>query len=722
MLPVAQTSAMFNDWLSARSRIYWYDQYALNEQATAFARYDPDRITRELLDTGADIIAVYATNQFGIAYYPSELWPQHPGLRGRDYVGDLTSRLHAHGKKVILYTNWLDSKHPEWWVRYLFREPPDGQPRPEFPLVSWADPSRPNWAVRNLPGGQWQTPCHNSPQREQIVTIARELLERYRPDGFHLDMLSFGDACVCDFCRPHLERICGTSKITREALAAHWREYIDWRTGRSESLMAELAQLSRAHGAAFVPNPFAPMVLGPQYGITQRWLPSLDAFLSECFDAFVSPLTDLNSASLNVRWQHAVGKPAWILRTSGQFQYAHWPLSRAQWELYAAACMANGCAAFGPCGIGARPDTTNAPGMLENTKHGFDFYMRDADLAAGAVSAARVALVFSWQTRQYTPPGEDHMRWSAELVGWGRLLIEEHVPFDIVVAEGVADPAQLAQYELLILPALSHLGDAFVAAVRAHVERGGRVIATGGTSLFGDAGQARGDFALADVLGVSLRGTAQGHFAYEYGGPFERVRDAAPASGTFWQVEGVSQQVMARRVEVDPAGNVGGAKDPLPMEKSPWPAICVHGLDRRAGYVAFEIGRYYETHGDEHIGAAMAAVIDAVLPRRQVEVRAPRTLEVTLWRQPALRRTIVHLANRTVPWTLPTVQRQPTEIVPLHGVRIELDAPPEVRGEQGQGVRVTGRQAGVRSRREGSRITVDVERVNAYAAVVIEPT
>jgi len=86
----------------AYARVYWYDQYVLNEQETAFRAYDPERITDELVATSADIIAIYAVNQYGIAYYPSGILPQHPNLRGRDYVGDLTTRLRAQGKKIIL--------------------------------------------------------------------------------------------------------------------------------------------------------------------------------------------------------------------------------------------------------------------------------------------------------------------------------------------------------------------------------------------------------------------------------------------------------------------------------------------------------------------------------------------------------------------------------------------------------------------------------------------
>src|SRR5512146_1176330 len=62
-------------WLNRRQRIYWYDQYALNGQETAFSRYDPDRIASELKGVGAEIVAVYAANQFSVAYYPSTIWP-----------------------------------------------------------------------------------------------------------------------------------------------------------------------------------------------------------------------------------------------------------------------------------------------------------------------------------------------------------------------------------------------------------------------------------------------------------------------------------------------------------------------------------------------------------------------------------------------------------------------------------------------------------------------
>ncbi|MFH2068738.1 MAG: hypothetical protein ABII89_04665 [Candidatus Omnitrophota bacterium] len=155
--------SLTNNWVNKRNRIYWYDQYALNEQDTAFAKYDPARIAEELTLTGTDIIVIYATNQFGIAYYPSRIWPQHPNLKGQDYVGDILLRLRKQGKKVVLYVNWLDSKHAEWnFIPIGHRDDPYYR---EQPLASWAQPEKTNGRIQALPGGAWRAPCLNSPHR-----------------------------------------------------------------------------------------------------------------------------------------------------------------------------------------------------------------------------------------------------------------------------------------------------------------------------------------------------------------------------------------------------------------------------------------------------------------------------------------------------------------------------------------------------------------------------
>lgn len=692
------------EWATTRGRIYWYDQYANNEQVTAFSAYDPDRIVAELVATGADIVSIYACNQFSVAYYPSEIWPQHPGLRGRDYVGDLITRLRAQGKKVITYINWLESKHPEW--NSIPIDDAEQATASPYPLASWADPTQPDGRVQAIPGGQWQYPCLNSPKREQVLRITHELLERYHPDGIHLDMFAQYHVCCCQYCRPTLEAICQTTEITPTTVQAHWSEYIDWISARSAALVHEMTALAHQYGAIGAHNPFAPLFVPALQGQGDGWLPGLDVFISECFDAFGTPGTDLNSTSINVRWQRALGKPAWILRTSTPTHYAHWPITTAQWQVYAAACKANGAKVFGPCGVGARPDTTSAQELLHAVKVGFDTFMTDADLDVGAEPAANVGILFSWATRRYAPPA-CMMGWSEELTGWSRLLLEEHIPFEFVITERLQRVEELAPYTVLVLPGVTHISDACCTMLREFVRNGGRLIATGKTSLGDKSGHLGADFSLADVLGIAYQGTEDGHFALSGHGETE------PASGGYLRVT-TAGDVLAQVLAVDPAGSVAGMEDPLPLEPTRWPAITRHRFGAgEAYYIAFNIGSYFTKHGGHHIGARMREVFDTVQPERQLNVRAPRTVEITLWRQPPAR-TIIHLANRTVPWSLPTSAREFTEVIPVHDVEVTIPLPYA-------NPQVTCRGAEVTVRFTQHKLVMRIDVLDVYAALVIEP-
>jgi hypothetical protein len=688
-------------WYNTRNAIYWYDQYALNEHESSFARYDPDRITGELVDTGAGVIALYASNQYGITYYPSRHWPQHPGLGGRDYPGELAERLRRHGRRIVMYANWLDSKHPEW--QFVPARGP--APKYDFPLVSWADPDRPDWQVRDLAGGGWLLPCIFSPHRTRILHIMREIAERYAPDGLHLDMVTFPDICVCDICRPELERICDTDELTSATIARHWKAVLDRQNGGISALMAEVAGICRDHGAISTPNFFAVPIEEAVRGNERSWLGSLDVAVSECFEAFRAPLTDLNTTSLIARWHRAIGKPSWILRTGHPMYYSHWPISKTQWEISAAACKANGVAVFGPCGVGARPDTTSARSLLEHARHGLEFFLQDSDLADSAFPDSQVALGWSWRTRRAAAPGQDAKAWAAEFAGWSRLLIEEHVPFDVLVIDG-AEASSLDRYELIILPGLTNISSDDRDRLRDYVRNGGCILATGPTSLPGEA-SGQGDFALADVLGANCVGSVTGPFAVDVAG------DAGPVAGRFYRVESRGT-VLSRRIEVDSSSNVRDSDDPLPVGPGRWPTLCGHAYGRgRSVYAAFEVGRYFEEHGDWHVRDWMTAALEHALPERHLVVRAPRTVEATVWRTTTSDRLIVHLANRTVAYSLPTHRRQPLEIVPVHDVEIEIEAP-------GDEPAVSARQAQISWDVRDRKLLVRVRELGAYAAVVVD--
>jgi hypothetical protein len=174
-------------------------------------------------------------------------------------------------------------------------------------------------------------------------------------------------------------------------------------------------------------------------------------------------------------------------------------------------------------------------------------------------------------------------------------------------------------------------------------------------------------------------------------------------------------EVVVRHITVDPAGSVAGTKDPQPLAPSEWPVATTNVFGSgRSVYIAFDIGRYFELHGDAHIGRLMTEFVRSLLPSPQITVRAPRTVEVTVWRQEALNRTIIHLANRSVAWTLPTDARQISEVLPVHDLEVSLDM-------LGSNVSVTGRGIEVELLSQGERVILRVPKLGVYGAIVIEP-
>jgi len=311
--------------------------------------------------------------------------------------------------------------------------------------------------------------------------------------------------------------------------------------------------------------------------------------------------------------------------------------------------------------------------------------------------------LFSWATRKYFR--EDAINWSQEIDGWSRLLTEEHVPFDFIVAEKVASAADLSRYDLIILPNTANMSEAFCSAIGEYVRSGGRVLAVGETSFFDEKGYKRSDFALKDLLGVSSKGLFEGSFAIERpGGP-------EPATGILQQVI-TSAKVLARHVAVDPAGSVSGTRDPLPIKPTEWPVVVANTHGKGQGvYIAFDVGRMYSSQGLPHIASFMAEAIDSVLPARQIVVKAPRSIEATVFRQEAARRTIVHLADQT---QSPTDMTRITEIIPIHGIEVAIKTPYA-------NPKVSCRGSEVSSIVDGDRLRIRVSRVDGYAAIVIEP-
>jgi hypothetical protein len=481
-----------------------------------------------------------------------------------------------------------------------------------------------------------------------------------------------------------------------DAINAHWREFIDWRNECSASLIADVSAVLREHGVFAAHNGQNPLWLSPIYGFDKNLLPHLDLYLSEIF-------YDLHASDLTMRWHRALGMPSCELLTSTSPYHAHLSVPLAAWEVSAASAKANGCNILGPCGVGAYPDTTSSKKLHDTVRMGLECFMEDADLQPDAKPDAKVAVVFSWATRKYFRGGR--MDWSQELDGWSRVLIEEHIPFEVVIAEDIRAAADLARYDLVILPNTSFVDEVFCAAVTAYANAGGHVLGAGEVGLGDIHGFDRADFALGELFGIQRKGADQGNFAME--GPIE----PEPATGVFQQVVATGE-VLTRHYETDPAGPVAGGPDPFPMKPTEWPVAVTRKVNAgQVLYVAFGIGRYYVNGTLVHARDRMVQYIDRLLPKRQIVVKAPRCLEVTVWHQETPERRVIHLANHTsLAHDMPRIH----EITPLHDLEIEFESPYPA-------PRVSCRGASVNAECNGATVRIRIEKMDVYAALLVEP-
>jgi len=79
------------------------------------------------------------------------------------------------------------------------------------------------------------------------------------------------------------------------------------------------------------------------------------------------------------------------------------------------------------------------------------------------------------------------------------------------------DRYDLSRYEVLLANDVRFVSDAVCERIRQFVKKGGVLIATGQTSLFTENWEPRGDYALADLCGVSCQPGLSGRFEKTFG-------------------------------------------------------------------------------------------------------------------------------------------------------------------------------------------------------------
>jgi hypothetical protein len=585
---------------------------------------DPARLVEQVADFPAN---TFLFNMGGIvAQYPTRV-PFHyasPHLpAGRDLFGDVVRLAHARGIRVVGRFDLSKTQkavfdaHPEW-----FFERVDGEP-----------------AIYN---GLYSVCINGGYYREHALKILGEALDRYEVDGLFFNM--FGNPssdysgkpmgpCHCAACQDRFHARFGRPLPT----TTEDPDYAVFMADSAREVAKMIGDLihRKRPGAAFLTyiSTHTDGIMSESNTSVTRALPMWPYSASDNVNRARNSEPDKMAINLAMSF---VDYP---------WRYVTVPAAEMRLRLYQN--MAHGGPpAMAVVGTMDQEDRS----ALAAARPIYRWHAAHEDLYVGQQSAARVLLLRGSRQAAYR--------------GFFRLLSEQHIPFAVSdnlrwlddAGGGGRDGGRDGggrTFDLVIAP------DGVPADVERYVRAGGRLLVAGVTpppapfragTVVAKRAHTQGAWRIHDrdrELLPSLKDTDLLFLDGEY------VELKPPAAATQAVAQAAAQaQASAERpllTLIPPA--MFGPPEKVWVDKVettiPGLIVAAHG-DRggRIAYVPWDVGGLYYRHSSQAHAGLMTDLIDHLLPRgRQLTSSAHPLVEITVMRQPAQRRTLVHLVN-----------------------------------------------------------------------------
>lgn len=172
-------------WYHKSHRRNLIDMHIPDWNEEFFSKIDPKKYVANLKRANVDTAYIYTTSCVGLCNFPTQVGKMHTGLRGRDFIKEITEECRKEGIRPILYINmwskWAYDNNPDW--RCIT---PDGRQSHEY---MFGQP------------GRYGVLCPNSGYREYVLSLVKELLNKYETDGLWIDMILWRTMCTCGHCQ-----------------------------------------------------------------------------------------------------------------------------------------------------------------------------------------------------------------------------------------------------------------------------------------------------------------------------------------------------------------------------------------------------------------------------------------------------------------------------------------------------------------------------------------
>jgi len=640
-----------------------------------------------------------------VAYYPTAV-PLHRRaafLGDRDLFGDISRAARDDGLAVFAR---MDSStaheefyraHPGW-----FSVDADGRP----------------YRSRDL-----YVSCVNGPYYdEHIPAILREIIARYRPEGFTDNSwsgLQRSSICHCENCRKKFrdQRGLDLPKI-KDWNDPAYRAWIKWSYARRVEIWDANNRVTRAAGGPDC------LWVGMNGGSVSAQAQDFRDYRALAQRAEILLLDDQRRTNESgfqrngeigklvhglLGWEKILPESmAMYQTTSPTFRLASKPEPEAR--LWMIEGFAGGIQPWWHH-VGAYQEDRR---MLRTPVALCQWHEANEAFLHNRQPVAAVGVVWSQENNDFFGRDDAELHVNLPQRGLTQALIRARIPYLMIHADDIERDA--LQLRLLVLPNLAVMTEAQIASVRRFVAGGGGLLATGHTSLGNEWGDPRPDFALGDLFGAHLpenhatrdeatrtRWAAETTQSYLRLTPELRARVAGPHIAAEPPAIGERHAVLHGFDETDILP-FGGTLAPLRIDLSAqvlltfvpsFPAFPPEAAYMRepktdiaglvlneppgAGRVAFLPAdldrRYARDNLPDHASLLANLVRWAAHDDFPLRVEGPGLIDCHLYRQPG--RTILHLVNLTSAgtWRAPV-----EELIPVGPLRVSVRQPDDTSG------------------------------------------
>ncbi len=460
------------------------------------AEYDPIALADLYVRANASSVMFVCKTLSGWCFWPTAVGAMHPRLNGRDVVGETIDALRDRGIAAcayysVIFDNWPAEQHPDWQIRGAAG--PGGD----------AAIAREELALPQLRHGLC---CPNSPgYRAFVADQIADLFGRYEFGAAFCDMTFWPGVCLCDDCRARYRDEEGAEiPTTVDWTAPEWcafqfarERWIDDFTGHVTSAMRRAKPgvavyhnfaIGPVHWTAAVPfsvTEHSDFLGGDLYGdeieqlVVMKLMSNLSRSRPAEYMTFATTGCEEHITLKSPELMRAQVLAAAAESTAFMFIEAIDPVGTAADDTYELIGEAFEAAPELEPWLGGEPVEDVAVYFSNESK---------MDFAENGRAVAEVAATDTFP----------HL---AALRGACRMLQRAHVPFGVITRRQLGE---LERYRVLVLPNVLRMDAEEAEAIRAYVRGGGRVYASGCTSLVESRGVRREDLMLADVFGVHV--------------------------------------------------------------------------------------------------------------------------------------------------------------------------------------------------------------------------